>query len=100
MRELLLLAPLILSACATQAGHQVVPVTSVPPGSTCVQSTALDSYIGQPASADLGARLMGASTARVLRWVPHGSMVTMEHRADRLTVWLDSGNRVQRLTCG
>ena len=100
MRKMLLVAPLILAGCATAPRHQTVPITSVPPGSTCVQSAALDSYIGQPASTELGARLMGASTARVLRWVPHGSMVTMEHRADRLTVWLDANNRVERLTCG
>ena len=100
MRRMLLVAPLVLAGCATPPGHQTVPITSVPPGSKCVQSTALDSYIGQPASTELAARLMGASRARVLRWVPHGGVVTMEFREDRLTVWLDSGNRVERVNCG
>lgn len=100
MRNMLLLAPLLASACSAHAGQQPVSIHSVPPGSKCVQSTALDTYVGQPASTELAARLMGASRAPKLRWVAKGTMVTMDYREDRLTVWLDANNRVERATCG
>ena len=101
MRNLLLLAALALPACAAQAGPKVgVPITSVPPGSKCIQSSALDTYVGQQASAELGARLMGAARAPKIRWVPHGAMVTMNYSESRLTVKLDEQNRVKSATCG
>lgn len=99
MRRLLLVAPLLVSACAAQSGAPV-SIHSVPPGAKCVESAVLASYVGQPASTELAARLMGASTSRKLRWVPKGAAVTMDYREDRLTVWLDSNNRVERLSCG
>jgi hypothetical protein len=99
MRKVLLFTPVVLGACATQP---TVPVSidQVPPGSTCTQSSVLDSFVGQPATAEVGARLLAASRARTLRWVAKGMMVTMEYRADRLTVWLDANNRIERVTCG
>lgn len=100
MRNLLCLAPLALSGCAVPPGHQPVSIHAVPPGSRCVQSSVLDSYVGQPATTELGARLMSASRAPKLRWVAKGTMVTMDYREDRLTVWLDANNRVERVNCG
>jgi hypothetical protein len=99
MRKLVLLTPLALFACAAQQG---VPVglDQVPPGSTCVQSGALDTFRGQVPSAELGARIMAAARTPHLRWVAHGMMVTMEYRADRVTVWLGPDNRIQRVNCG
>lgn len=99
MRRMLLVAPFLVAACAAQTG-QPVSIHSVPPGSKCIQSSVFDTYVGRPASAELAPRLMSASTARVLRWVPHGSAVTMDYRAERLTVWLDANNRIERLSCG
>jgi hypothetical protein len=98
MRELLLLATLALGACATQSNR--VPIDLVPPGATCVQSASLNSYIGQPATAEVGARLMGSASARTLRWVPHGSVVTMEFNASRVTAYLDASGRIERVSCG
>jgi len=44
--------------------------------------------------------LMRQSGARVLRWVPKDSMITMEFSADRLTVHLDANNKIEKLSCG
>jgi hypothetical protein len=99
MRKILLFMPLALAGCATQAGVPV-SIDQVPPGSTCTQSSVLDSFVGQPATAEVGARLLAASRASTLRWVAKGMAVTMDYRADRLTVWLDSNNRIERVTCG
>jgi hypothetical protein len=98
MRRVLPSAALILGACATQG--EPVTIHQVPPGSKCIQSSVLQSYVGELATAELSARLMAASQARTVRWVPHGTMITMEHSETRLTVWLGPDNRIQRLNCG
>ena len=98
MHKLPLLMLISLAACA--ATEQRVGIDQIPPGSTCVQSGALDSFKGQVASTDLAARIMTASRARNLRWVPWGAMITMEYSATRVTVRLDQANRVISATCG
>ena len=40
------------------------------------------------------------SGARILQWVGHGMMVTMEFSPDRLRVYLTADNRVERANCG
>ena len=99
MRKLLLFVPLALIGCAAQE-HQVVGLDQVPPGSTCTQSGALNTFIGQPASTELGARMMAAARATKLRWVPYGGVVTMDFSPTRLTVRLDQQNRVESANCG
>ena len=99
MRKLLLFVPLAFAGCAAQE-RQVVGIDQVPPGSVCTQSDALNSFVGQPASAELGARMMAAARARILRWVPHDGVVTMDFSPSRLTVRLDPQNRVESASCG
>ena len=60
----------------------------------------LASFAGQSATADLGSRLLSASGAKTLRWVPKGGVVTMDFRPDRLTVQLDADNKVETARCG
>ncbi|HVF37696.1 MAG TPA: I78 family peptidase inhibitor [Sphingomicrobium sp.] len=60
----------------------------------------LGQFTGQPAGQHLGARMLAVSEARVIRWVPKGGMVTMDYRGDRITVFLDGSNRVERASCG
>jgi hypothetical protein len=43
---------------------------------------------------------MRKSGAHVLRWVPNGSVVTMEFSADRVTIYLDANNKIERVSCG
>jgi hypothetical protein len=99
MRKLLLCTPLFLVACANQ-GSQRIPIDSVYPGSKCTPSVGLDSFKGQTASTDLAARIMTASRAHKLRWVPHGGVVTMEYSDERVTVRLDQQNKVVSAICG
>jgi hypothetical protein len=99
MHKILFVVPMILTACAAES-RQPVPIESVYPGSKCTQSGALDTFKGEVASTELAARIMMASRAHNLRWVPHGAMVTMEYNENRVTVRLDQQNRVVSATCG
>ena len=99
MRKLLLIAPMALAACAASGGQRV-SIDQVYPGSKCEQTGALDPFKGEVASTDLAARMMAASRAHKLRWVPYGGIITMDYSANRLTVRLDQQNRVISATCG
>lgn len=99
MRKLLLFSPLALVACAA-GGTRQLGTFQVPPGSKCVQSAALDTFKGQPASTELAARIMTAARAPKLRWVRFGAIITMEFNESRVTVHLDPQNRVASAVCG
>ena len=90
------LSALPLAACMTTPSGQ--PGTGDPAGSC--RNQGLDQFIGQPASEELGARMLRESGARSLRWVAYGSVITMEYSADRLTVQLDASNRIETARCG
>jgi len=99
MRKMMMFAPLCLLACA--AGEkQRVPIESVWSGTKCIQSASLDSFKGELASTDLAARIMMASRAHNLRWVPYGAVITMEYSKNRVTVRLDQQNHVISAACG
>jgi hypothetical protein len=95
--HLLIVGPvaLALTACTIAESE---PVGELPEGSC--RNEPLAQFIGQPATTDLGARMMSASGARILRWVPKGGVVTMDFSPDRLTVQLDEANRVETARCG
>ena len=98
MRRLLALFPLLLAGCTTAAP---VPPNPVPPadGGTC-NAAGLDAFVGQPATAELGQKMLQKSGARVFRWLVPGQIVTMEYSGDRLNVVLDANNRVESARCG
>jgi hypothetical protein len=98
MRKRLPLVPVLFLICA--AHPRVVGLDQVPPGSKCEASAILNSFVGQPASTELAARMMAAARAPKLRWMPAGTPVTADHSASRLTVQLDAQNRVLSMTCG
>src|SRR3546814_2049933 len=86
-----LTAPLLiaLAGCASaQTGEVANPLTNSTTGEAC-RSEQLNQFVGQKADADLGAKMMNVPGARVLRWVAPGMAVTMDFRADRLTVTYD-----------
>ena len=89
-----LLAP--LAACTIAQSDATAVGTA---GGTC-RPQPLAQFVGQPSSQELGARILAASGARVIRWVPKGGVVTMDYREDRVTVYLDGSNRVERASCG
>jgi hypothetical protein len=98
MRLVIALAFLPLAACtiATSDATAVDP----PPTAGACRSGALSQFIGQPASQNLGERILRASGARIIRWVPKGGVVTMDFSPHRLTVQLDGANRVESANCG
>lgn len=93
MRKLVVLAPLLAAACST------VPGDGPALGRSC-SNEGLSAFAGQDATADIGAEIMSKSGAHVLRWVPNGSVVTMEFSADRVTINLDANNKIERVSCG
>lgn len=100
MHKLIMISPLLLGACATQAP----PAAAEPPvrgqsGSLC-RSGDYTQFHGRVRSDALEAELKRASGAHVIRWVPPGMMVTMDFREDRMTVKLDARNRILSAGCG
>lgn len=93
MRKFIMLAPLALAACATATAPPS------PSGGVC-RADNLGQFAGRPATGDLGAEVLRVSGARMLRWVAHGMMVTMEYSDQRVTIWLTPDNRVERASCG
>ena len=99
MRKILLFVPLSLLA-VTAGAQQRVQIDSVWSGTKCTQSVGLGSFKGETASVDLAARIMMASRAHNLRWVPYGSEVKLNRGANRVTVQLDQQNKVVSAACG
>ena len=89
------LAALPLAACTVA---ESAPPGGLPEG-PC-RNEPLGQFIGQQATAELGQRMLAASGARILRWVPKGGVITMDFSPARLTVQLDGSNRVETARCG
>lgn len=96
-----MIVPLLALASAGCAPVEVMD--NDPPergtGMTC-SDEGLDIYIGKTATSELGAEMMQKAGAGALRWIPKGSVVTMDYRSDRLNVHLDERNRITALKCG
>jgi hypothetical protein len=99
MLRIALIAPALLTACATAPAAEPGQPPAGESGYVC-QSEGLGAFAGREATAEVGAEILRVSGARHLRWVRPGMMVTMEFREDRVTVWLAPGNRVERVSCG
>jgi hypothetical protein len=102
MRRLFLVTPALLAACA--ATEPTSPPNSVPihgetPGHAC-QKSGTERFVGQPGNDETGAAILRASHAAVLRWAPPGTMLTMDYREDRVTIYLGRDRRVTRVRCG
>ena len=98
MGKLALSAALAAGVAACATAGQPIPVRGETPGRTCNPAD-IQMFVGRPATSELEAEMQRASRAAILRWVPHGGIITMEYRSDRLTVFLDAGNRVERISC-
>lgn len=98
MRQLITLTLLPLAACTVATSDATAD--NIPRAPATCSSSALSQFIGQPASQDLGRRMLRASGARIIRWVPKGGVITMDFSPERLTVQLDGSNRVDSANCG
>lgn len=99
MRKSLALAPALLAACAANSSSGAIPVHGVTPGHKC-QSNGTDRFIGQAGSKANGAAIKRATKAAVLRWAPPNTMLTMDYREDRVTVWFDENKKITKIRCG
>ena len=96
-----LIASLVLlpiAACTVATSDQTASPGGEPSG-TCHNDN-LAQFVGQPASQELGARMLASSGAKIIRWVPKGGVITMDFNPSRLTVQLDGSNRVESANCG
>ena len=94
MRKLLALAPVALAACTTVAAEAPEPARAI------CKTEGVERYVGQAATAETGAAILSESRARVLRWIPHGSAVTMDFSEQRVNIKLTPDNRIEAVTCG
>ncbi len=96
------IAALALAACATTTpppfDEDDNPNTREPAGEC--NADAVQDHVGHRASGEAGATLLQLSGARILRWVPPRTAVTMDFRPDRLTVSYDDDMIIERITCG
>ena len=99
MRKSLLFVPAMLAACATASPPDATPVHGVTPGHKC-QASGTDRFVGQLGSRSTGAAVKRATKAAVLRWSPPNTMLTMDYREDRVTVWLDADKKITKIRCG
>lgn len=90
-------ALLALTACASMGeGPDAVPAH----GAGNCRNDALSGFVGQKADAAIGARILAASGARTLRWGAPGMAMTMDFRADRVTVSYDEAMLIVSARCG
>ena len=94
MRKLLALAPITLAACSTVAAEAPEPARAI------CRAEGLDRYISQAATAETGAAILRESRAKILRWIAHGSAVTMDYSEQRVNIKLTPENRIEAVTCG
>jgi hypothetical protein len=98
VRMLAIAAVLPLAACSSS---ETPPASTPPPPAeaTC-NADAVQSLVGQTATAEIGGQLLKGSGATTLRWVPPRTAVTMDFRPDRLTVSYDDALKIERISCG
>lgn len=93
---LLIIACAALGACAATPQPRDQPRPRNP--GEC-NPEAAQHLIGSKATADVGADLLRLTHATALRWVPPRTAVTMDFRADRLTVPYDDDMVITRISC-
>ena len=97
MKTLALAAALgALAACATVPADGDPPVRD-PEGSCRAEPG--QRFIGTRATAEVGTQMLAATGAKILRWVPPRSAVTMDFNPSRLTVSYDDNYVITTVAC-
>jgi hypothetical protein len=89
-------ASLALAGCATPAAGGDEPIVRGDGDCTAEPAQRL---IGSIATGKVGAELLRLTGAKALRWVPPRTAVTMDFRADRLTVSYDDDLIITQISC-
>lgn len=99
MRDLLMLSPLLLAACAAAAPTDPIPVRGADGDKSCDASNT-SQFIGMTASSETRSAIQAATGSGSLRTVRPDQMVTMEFSPSRVTVHLDAADKITRIVCG
>jgi hypothetical protein len=98
-----ILLPLLAIACTAPPQQPPGDPADAPQergtGKACDAARA-KALIGRSRSAATEAEARRLTGAPAIRWVPHGAMVTMDYRPDRLNIRLGKDGRVASLDCG
>jgi len=94
------LGAVAIGACAIEAapGDSAPPTPGTPVAHKCDNAN-IQQFVGKQRSTALEHEMLRISGAAFVRWAPAGTAITMEFRSDRLTVFLDASNRVERISC-
>lgn len=96
MRALALLMPMTaLLGCAAAPKETVAAEPNV--GCNAAPAQAL---LGEAESEAIAKKAQQLSGAKTVRWLRPGQIVTMEYRADRLSLVLDKENKISAIRCG
>ncbi|AKH44011.1 Peptidase inhibitor I78 family protein [Croceibacterium atlanticum] len=90
-------ALLILAGCATMGETENGEMPSTP--KQCDDSK-VQRFIGMQATAEIAQELLQVTGAETLRWAPPRTALTMDFRAERLTVSYDDDMAITRINCG
>ncbi|WP_422125339.1 I78 family peptidase inhibitor [Sphingobium arseniciresistens] len=100
---MMLAATVSLASCAPttqQADSGTPPAPPSQDGDGPCRNDPVAHFVGQKATAELGAEMLAASGAKSLRWGGPGTAMTMDFRPDRLTVGYDKDMIVTSARCG
>lgn len=87
-----------LAGCASIPDRAVVTPAPSAPAGECKPEEG-QRFIGQIATGVVGHQIRAATGAQVIRWVPPRTAVTMDFRADRVTVFYDDAMIIERVAC-
>ena len=103
---LTLTLPLTVAACSPTIATEE-PVREVERGQDLAtggegicRAEGTGSFIGRPATQELGAQVLRATGARTFQWVGPDTLVTMDFRSDRVRVSYDERSMVTEIRCG
>lgn len=97
MRKSAILVQALLAACSTAPAEPLVH--GVTPGHKC-NANGTDKFVGLPGTVATGQAILRASNAAVLRVAQPNTILTMDYREDRVTIWLDQARKVTKIRCG
>jgi hypothetical protein len=87
------------SGAGEDAAAGAEPAPALDGGGRC-DAAAGASLTGRQKSEAAGKEALRLTGAAALRWIEPDTMVTMDHRTDRLNIEVDAAGRITRLRCG
>jgi len=100
MIRLLLVAALAFGPSFAEKTGTARPKLAHPPAMESCDAEDVQTWIGKPFPSDGAERAREATGSEVVRVVRPGEAVTMDFRADRLTIVLDAAGKVVSARCG